>query len=258
MGIVAKCYLGVNNVARLIYSNSSPTPPASTSWADASDADILSMVTAAYAGQLDLTQYWNVGDVRNVSFSALPATYVNETHAAQTVPIVLTNVGGRKLADGTTDCKFQWAMQSPLAEMGYMNATAYNTGGWDSCGRRLWCNGVFKDSCTSNDMNSVLFKEALYKAGKGNGVKELQTSTDYCSLLAVAEMIGEVPSTSVITQGEGTQLTYYQNSANLSNVWTRSPAQGNGIVGFAKVYSSGSSVFDNANTNYPILVCGVI
>ena len=262
MGIVTKCYLGVNNVARLIYENSSPTPPTPTSyaWSDASDADILSMVTAAYQGTMDLTNYWHVGDVRNVSFKAMSDSYVGESHTAQTIPIVLTHVGGRKLADGTTNCKFQWAMKTPMAESGYMNSTASNTGGWNSCARRSWCNNIFKDSCVSNDMNSVLFRQAQYLAGKGGGVKELQTSTDYCSLLAVAEINPNmIAQGSAITVGEGTQLDYYKTASNIPiGAYTRSPASYSSTNGFCYIYSTTQAMFVNGNVNEKILVCGVI
>jgi len=253
--MVTKTYLGINNKAVLIYEHV-------ISWTDGKDSELLAMINDAYAGKIDLSNYWAVGDERSVQFKALSATGVGESHAAQTIPIVLTQVGGRSLANGTT-CKFQWAMKNAMAESGYMNSSVTNTNGWDGSARRTWCNNVFKNSCVSSDMNSVLFKQAQYKAGKGDGKNELVTSTDYCALMSVLELATDlVPSTSGFIQGEGTQLDYYKTKSNIVlEAWTRSPIASSTQAGFGYVTNINNvyqTAFQTANTSHPIVVCGVI
>ena len=50
------------------------------SWANGSISDISSMLNAAYKGDIDLSDYWNIGDERKVVF---PAATVNNTEIGE-------------------------------------------------------------------------------------------------------------------------------------------------------------------------------
>ena len=80
------------------YSENGVTKTASTTvtvtvkivtWATGTDAEIADMVAAADAGQISLKDYWAAGQERTVNLSAMAATGVSETHAAQSATLVL-------------------------------------------------------------------------------------------------------------------------------------------------------------------------
>lgn len=52
------------------------------SWADGTDEQIAAMIQAADEGEINLADYWNVGDERTVQLSAMEATGVGESHVA--------------------------------------------------------------------------------------------------------------------------------------------------------------------------------
>ena len=133
------------------------------SWANGTDEEIIAMIQAADAGEIDLTEYWDVGDVRNVSLSAMSASGVGESHVAQTVQMVLVakDTGVQSSANpcynyqyvtatsGRTYPSFIVQQKNGLAngtsgEFGYMNSSNTNSGSWNGCARRTWCNNVYK------------------------------------------------------------------------------------------------------------------
>ena len=122
-------------------------------WADGTDEEIVAMVNAADKGEINLADYWHVGDERQVILSAMEATGVGESHVEQTVTYVLMNAGGKTLANATlsgrTDCSFIVGMKNGLANGGYMNSSNTNSVGWEACARRTWCNDVFRKAIPS-------------------------------------------------------------------------------------------------------------
>ena len=231
---VDKIYVGINNTAQLCYTDNTPPPlPTIVTWANGTDAQIKAMVDAHYQGLLDLTDYWHVGDKRTVSLNAMTATYVPEAHTAQDVVIVLTNVGGKTLANGGT-CAFQWDMENVLYNHSNPSATTENgrmrndgINGWNGSERRNWCNEVFRDAISSADMKSVLMKEFINPTCAGSKSSTIINTTDYCALRSQVEVLGTYDYS---FEGEGSQVTYYANGSNIkyrgtnkTAWWTRSP-----------------------------------
>lgn len=216
-------------------------------WANGSDADIAAMLTAHYNNEIDIHDYWSVGDERTVTLSAMSATGVGESHAQQQVTFVLMNAGGKTLAtavNGHTECAFIVGQKNSLAERGYMNSSNTNTGGWNSSARRTWCNNVYKAAIPS-DFRS-LFKQHKNLSGTGGGSSSgTQQTTDYFALPAEIEVFG---STTYSVAGEGSQFKYYETSANRIKTqgeggsaydwWERSHLSGYSS-GFCDVYDSG-------------------
>ena len=239
------------------------TPP---TWAGGTDAEIVEALNKHYAGEIDLTQYWSVGDERTVSLSAMSATGVSESHVAQNVTMVLMNVGGKTLntsINGHTECAFIVGQKNGLDETGYMNSTNTNSGGWNGCARRTWCNSVYKNAIPSTLVG--IFKEHKNKAGLGGGSSSgTQEVVDTFALPAEVEVFG---STTYSVSGEGTQFKYYETSVNrvkklgdsgsATYWWERSPYAGGG-VSFCRVSSDGSSNGYVASTTYAIAPFGVI
>lgn len=232
-----------------IVSKNKPIP----SWSNGSDADIIEALQKHYDGEIDLHDYWAVGDERTIDLSAMAATYVGESHPATTVTFVLMNAGGKKLSDGTTDCAFVVGMKEILYPAGWMNNTNTNNGSWSDTPRRTWCNNVFYNALPSSIKS--IFKEFINATGRGGGMTSgTFNSTDYFALPAEIEVFG---TNSVSISGEGTIFKYYETAANRTKIrtdtqengayWLRSPRSGNstqfcyndrGSVNYGGAYSN--------------------
>ena len=197
------------------------------SWASGTDEQIAAMVAAADAGQIDLSDYWSEGDTRTVSLSSMSATGVGESHAAQSVQFVLSDPGHFTLASGKP-CNFVVNMKDCLKETGYMNYSNTNSGGWNGCARRTWCNNVFRNAIPSGLRPA--FKQFKTKAATGTGTAST-TSTDWFALPSEMEVFGRVTYANSSAESGNTQLNYYKTSSNRVkkvNVgadwwWERSP-----------------------------------
>ena len=180
------------------------------SWADGTDEEIAAMVAAADAGQIDLSDYWSAGDTRTVHLSAMSSTGVGESHEAQSVQFVLTDPGHYTLASGKK-CSFVVLQKDCLSEYGYMNSSATNSGGWNNCARRTWCNNVYRNSVPASLRG--IFKQFKVRTanGSGSGVTE---STDWFSLFSEKEVFGSTTYADSSAESKNTQLDYYMSSSN--------------------------------------------
>lgn len=239
---------------------SSPTPTIVT-WADGTDAEIAAMLEAHYAGLIDVTAIWDVGDERVVSLSAMEATGVGESHVAQDVTMVLMNVGGKTLTGGGT-CAFIVGQKHSLNEKGYMNSSNTNSGGWDSCARRTWCNSVYKNALPSTLVG--IFKQHQNITANGSS-SSTATSSDYFALPSEKEVFGSTSYANSTAEASNTQFKYYKTSSNrIKNVngsadiwWERSPFGGYSSA-FCYVNSRGNASNSNASDNYGLAPFGVI
>lgn len=213
-------------------------------WASGTDTEIADMVEAADAGIISLSDYWTVGDVRRISLSAMSATGVGESHAAQTQEFVLMNKGGKTLSSNKT-CSFIVGMKDSLNEYGYMNSSNTNSGGWDSCARRTWCNSVFRNSIPSALRG--IFKQ--FKNVTANGSSSTTaTSTDYFALPSEKEVFGSTNYADSTAESSNSQFEWYKTSSNrVKKVngsadawWERSPRYGYSDI-FCTVSSNGSA-----------------
>ena len=213
--------------------------PRDISWSTGTDEEIVRAIAAADAGEIDLynDNGWRVGDTRTVSLSAMEATgtydgvtwSVGETHVEQEVELVLMNVGGVKLADGN-DCHFVVGMKDCLIDAGYMNSTETNSGSWDGCARRNWCNGAFRQAIP--DSLRPIFKQMRTITAETYNGSTLKTSTDYFALPAEYEVHGKLDSSNSAEAASLVQFTWYATFANRkkkmnggnSTWWERSPA----------------------------------
>ena len=237
-------------------------------WADGTDAEIVAMVNAADNGEINLADYWSVGDERQVTLSAMEATGVGESHAEQTVTFVLMNAGGKTLANATpsgrTECSFIVGMKNGLAKKGYMNSSYTNSGGWESCKRRTWCNDVFRNAIPETLRD--IFKQHLNVTADGSS-STTATSTDYFALPAEKEVFGSVTYADSTAEANLTQFEYYKTSSNrIKKVgdggaanpwWERSPRSGTSNM-FCSGNSDGSATYDPASMVRMLAPFGVI
>lgn len=191
-------------------------------WSTGTDAEIVAMVNAADNGLIKLSDYWEIGDVRPINLSAMSATGVGESHAAQKAEFVLMNKGGKKLASGTT-CSFIVGMKNCLATTGYMNSSDTNSGGWNSCKRRTWCNSIFYNAIPT--ALRPIFKQFKNVTASGTG-SSATTSTDYFALPSEKEIFGSTTYADSTAESANSQFAWYKTSANrikydegTSNAW---------------------------------------
>ena len=190
-----------------------------TSWATGTDEEIVKMVAMADAGIIKLSDYWAVGDTRGVSLSAMPATNVSESHAAQTVQLVLmdSTCKGFTFTSGGGTPRFIVGMYDCLNETGYMNSSKTNVGGWSSSARRAWCNNEFYNSIPST-LRSI-FKQFTWEQGQGGKKSSgLLETNDYFALAPEKAIFGSSATSKAYSfSGEAAlydQWEWYQTSNN--------------------------------------------
>lgn len=200
-------------------------------WSTGTDEQIAAMVAAADAGEIVLSDYWSAGDARTVQLSAMAAEYVSESHSAQSVEFVLTDPGHYTLANGKP-CNFVVLQKDCLNEYGYMNSSSTNSGGWEACARRTWCNNVYRNAIPSTLRG--IFKQFKVRTADGSGSNAVE-STDYFSLFSEKEVFGSTTYANGSAESQNTQLDYYKTSSNRikgrngstgSSWWNRSPVNG--------------------------------
>ena len=231
------------------------------SWADGTDEEVAAMVAAADAGKINLGDYWKAGDTRTVRLSAMSATGVGESHAAQDVQLVLTDPGHYTLANGKA-CSFVVLQKDSLSEYGYMNSSTTNSGGWNSCQRRTWCNNVYRNAIPASLRG--IFKQFKVRTanGSGSGVTE---STDWFSLFSEKEVFGSTTYANSSAESQNTQLNWFKTSSNRvkrSNGteiewWERSPRSSNSYA-FCRVLSNGAAGTNRANRTFALAPFGCI
>ena len=242
-------------------------------WAGGTDAEIVAMVEAADRGEINLADYWTVGQERKVTLSAMTATGVGESHVAQIVTLVLMNAGGKELCTKTTGgrstCSFIVGQKNGLSngttgEYGYMNLSDTNIGGWNGCARRTWCNSIYYNAIPTS-LRPILKK---FKNITANGTDSTTvTSEDYFALAAEKEVFGSNTYGNSTAETSLTQFTYYATSSNrikktgdsgsAYHWWERSPRSGYSAH-FCYVFSDGSASAHNASSTFLLAPFGCI
>ena len=209
---------------------------------------------------LQAHDHWNVGDTRTVHLNAMAATGVGESHAEQDVEIVLMNAGGMTDTSGT-ECAFMWGMKNCLNEMGYMNSTGTNSGGWPATARATWCENVLYPAFGS-DFNR-LFREFKHTSCDGtNGTTEV-SKTGHCALFSEKMVFGSIAYTGA-AENSHPYLQWYQTTSNRikttngspSKWWLSSPGE-YGSAFFVGVSVSGGRGNNAANGAHGISAFGL-
>lgn len=249
-------------------------------FADGTDAEITKMIEAHYAGKINIGDYWAVGDKRTIHHNAMDATGVSESHRANDYAYVIigiehddlvTAINGKTKAaitiqtermlylDTTTEYN---ASYNASHECGYINGSSTNSGGWEGCVRRTWCNNVYKKCLPTYIQNMMKQVKKLTSAGSRSST--IKISNDYAFLLSEIEIFG---SAAYSYAGEGKQYQYFKNAtANRykkprfddslvsGHYWERSPYFGSESR-FCHVDVSGNSHYNDASNSYGITLC---
>lgn len=249
-------------------------------FADGTDAEIEKMIEAHYAGKINISDYWAVGDKRTIHHNAMDATGVSESHRANDYVYVIigiehddlvTAINGKTKAaitiqtermlylDTTTEYNTSY---NESHECGCINGSSTNSGGWEGCVRRTWCNNVYKKCLPTYIQNMMKQVKKLTSAGSRSST--IKISNDYAFLLSEIEIFG---STTYSYAGEGNQYQYFKNatanrykkprfdSDHVSGYyWGRSPYSSSGNK-FCHVNVSGNSYYSDVSNTYGIVPC---
>ena len=237
--------------------------PTIVSWSTGTDEEIVAMVKAADAGIINLSDYWASGDKRTVHLSAMSGSvqHANEIHAAQDVQMVLTDPGHYTLTNGKK-CNFVVLQKDCLKEYGVMNSQNTNSGGWNNCPRRTWCNSVYRNAIPSTLRG--IFKQFTTYAANGTGSSSV-ASSDYFALFSEKEVFGSTTYANSSAESKNSQLTWFKTSSNrIKRVngsanywWERSPRSGYSNA-FCRVTGSGGADWNGANFSRGLAPFGCI
>lgn len=249
-------------------------------FADGTDTEIENMIEAHYAGKINISDYWAVGDKRTIHHNAMDATGVSESHRANDYAYVIigiehddlvTAINGKTKAaitiqtermlylDTTTEYNTSYNVSH---ECGYINSSSTNSGGWEGCARRAWCNNVYKKCLPTYIQN--MMKQVKKLTSVGSRSSTIKVSNDYAFLLSEIEIFG---STTYSYAGEGKQYQYFKNAiANRykkpryddshvsGHYWERSPYSGSENK-FCHVNISGNSYYNGVSYYLGIALC---
>ena len=271
---VAKGYIGIDGVARKIkkaYIGDENGIARDcwggleiVSWATGTDEQIVAMVEAADRGEINLADYWTVGDTRTVSLSAITSSDVMKNIEAQNIELVLMHAGGYELTQATESgrntCSFIVGMKDCVKTTGAMNAGTVTTGGWSAMARRTWCNDIFYNSLPKSLRG--IFKQANVFYSYTNG--GVSTCQDYFTFPTEVEITGTRSYAVPAETSKSTHLTWYKTTANRKkkangttvNWWERSLYQGGDQ--FCYINTSGISRTEAPNKNYGLSPHGFI
>ena len=249
-------------------------------FADGTDAEIEKMIEAHYAGKINISDYWAVGDKRIIHHNAMDATGVSESHRANDYDYVIIGIEHDDLAtaiNGKTKAAITIQTERMLYldttteynnsynashECGYINSTSTNSGGWEGCARRAWCNNVYKKCLPTYIQN--MMKQVKKLTSVGSRSSTIKVSNDYAFLPSEIEIFG---STTYSYAGEGKQYQYFKNAiANRykkprfddshvsGHYWERSPYSGSESK-FCHVNISGNSYYNGVSYYLGIAPC---
>ena len=236
--------------------SSQPTFP---TWANGTDAEIADALTRHYNGEIDLTDYWSVGDERVVHLSAIEATEGYNAQSEQDITLVLVNAGGRILTtpiNGHTECAFVVGQKDCLDTVGcfYFNsvnaASGWMTRSKDSSDIRTWLNSNYINALPAT-LRGIFKSHAIPYCASYN-VSTVSTDNSIVGLPARKEIVGgDVSYDKASSSYE--QLAYYQDSSNRIK---KVSGNANAYWTNSKYYYSGTD-YSYRRTVYSITGAGV-
>lgn len=228
---IPSVYFSYSN-GRINISNTEPLEI--VTWANGTPAQLAAMLDAHYAGEIDIHDYWSVGDTRTIHLSAMEAGDL-EAHVEQDVQYVLADVGGKTLTTSVgdiTECAFAVVQKDALMdgtsdEKGKLNLTSGNAGGWEACARRTWCNTTYRNAFPADIKPLFRQFKNITSAGSTNPSTAV-TSDDYFALLSEMEFFGRVSYGNETVEANNHRFSLfsqsaYQHKLNGDTFWTRTP-----------------------------------
>ena len=231
------------------------------SWNEGTDEQIASMISAHYAGQIDISNYWNVGDVRTVSIASFSSG--SHTYIAQDIQLVIIGINHDDLSNSING-KTKAAITVQTKQILYSGFEYYwgsshipvdNTDNWSGSSLRTYLNTNFYNALEDT------FRKLIKTVTKKNLSTHTGTSTIDTSnkifLLSYPEVFGTATYGNYISGGsvsnyEGTQYKYFVTSNNITKYWNNNGV--NSSTPYSWWLRSPSSYYYNSDGYY---WCGV-
>lgn len=188
-------------------------------WADGTDEEIAEALTKHYNDEIDLNDYWTVGDERVVHLSAIVASSGYSAQPEQDVTLVLVNSGGRTLTkpiNNHTKCAFVVGQKDCLATIWpfIYNSSNYIYG---------WGSSNIRDKLNSQNSAGYLgtlpatlrsiFKSHVIPYCSTFNSTSISTDNSIIGLPARKEIIGTDDFYDMASSSYN-QLAYYKDSSN--------------------------------------------
>lgn len=243
---VTSVWCDKNSVPTKVFSHN--TSSLDVSWANGTIEEISKILDMHYAGEIDISEHWRVGDERVVHLSAMSSwdsTY-GEAQPEQDVTLVIIGLNFDTLRNQINECSkaaITVQVKNCLQNQGVIDANYIEYGEryksctleWVACDRRTWCNNTFKNSLPNEISNliKIVKKSNYYIEFSGSPINERFTKVndnlktpnniyDSCFLLSTSET-GLHP----VSMASEPAYPYFDNKINRAkNVrwWTRDPS----------------------------------
>lgn len=164
-------------------------------------SQIAAMLDAHYAGEINIVNYWSVGDTRIELLEEIPAGTTGETQPVQYVSMIIIGFNHDDL-ETTVNVRSKAAItiMTTMGEKGYMDpkpSSPYASmsevlpyARWSACARRSWCNNDFYNVLPS--VTKGLIKPVIKESGFAlNSFDNRESTVDFVFLLSTNEYSGE-------------------------------------------------------------------
>lgn len=227
------------------------------------DEEIQAMIDAHYQDAIDISDYWSVGDTRTIHLSAMSATGVGESHAAQDIRAAIigidhddlvTPINGHTKAC-VTEQVVEFLGNGSTTEYGYLNSTitSSDTSKYSTDLARFgWLSDVFEEALPTTVKNGL--KSIKKRQGTSHTGTESEEINVKSFLLSYPEVFGTATYSyyTAKSPAEGTQYDYYKTSANRIK-YGNNNGQSNGTAYYWWL-SSQSSYYSSSRGYYWMLV----
>lgn len=203
------------------------------SWKDGSIEQISKMLDAHYKGNINISDYWKIGDSRLESISRIPSGTVREEQPDQVIELVIIGMNHDNLASPIGDISKSAITVQPkncLSARGNITSDYRNPfyALWSSK-RRDWCNEEFYNALsTLKGLVKPVIKLTNIYSYSNEAYLQQKVYKDYAFLLSQWEIWGEqrVDPRAGILPADGTQYEYMKMRSNRvkdMSWWTRTP-----------------------------------
>ncbi len=228
-------------------------PPPIVSWQNGTYDQIKAMLDAHDAGTINIYDYWNIGDKRTVSLSAISSRSTGAfvtAMAAQNVVMILTNKG----YENQSGIHYVVSQENLLNQYSRMNDTLTNSVSWDGSDMRADLNSLYYDALEPGFKS--LLKPFNVRTATNRTATTLKNSQDYCSLFASKEMSGNAAHSNETEYNALSAIKYYETTSNrikykgssACTYWTRSPGKSSTDY-YVTVKTGGASGYTSVNNS---------
>ena len=198
------------------------------------------MLDAHYKGDIDISDYWAIGDSRTESINEIPSGTTGETQPAQDIELVIIGMNHDDLktpANNITKAAITVQTKNCLKSTGYVSPGYDGSMSWSNSPRRTWCNNDFINALsTLKGLIKPVVKLSNRYGEKAASIYQ-ETTEDYVFFLSQWELWGEQKLSSSFGKmsADGVQYEYMQtvwNRIKNNDWWTRSSTVYGGISRF--------------------------